>query len=65
MNDDPPPIEPEPEPPPPDQPPPELSPLRTDSTPGTTFIESAGRGCLGMVSFIPALQMTNVSNVAV
>ena len=55
MNDDLPPIEPEPVPPPPDPPPPELSPLRTDSTPGTPFIESAGRGCLGMVSFILAI----------
>lgn len=60
MNDDLPPIEPEPvplppDPAPPDQPPAELSPLRTEPTPGTPFIESAGRGCLGMVSFIIAI----------
>ena len=55
MNDDLPPIEPDPLPPPPDAPPPELSPLRTDAPPGTTFIESAGRGCLGVVSFVLAI----------
>ena len=59
MNDDLPPIEPPPDPSPdplpPDPPPPELSPLRTDAPPGTTFIESAGRGCLGVVSFVLAI----------
>jgi len=59
MNDDLPPSEADPPPPPPpppqDAPPAELSPLPTDAPPGTTFIESAGRGCLGMVSFILAI----------
>jgi hypothetical protein len=50
MNDDPP-VEPEPLPPPA----PELSPLRTEPTAGGRFIESAGRGCLGTVSFIVAI----------
>ena len=35
--------------------PPELSPLQTESTAGNRFIESAGRGCLGTVSFIIAI----------
>jgi hypothetical protein len=55
MNDDLPPIEPEPLPQPPASPPPELSPLQTEPTAGTRFIESAGRGCLGTVSFIMAI----------
>ena len=51
MSDDLPPIDPDPPPPPP---PTDLSPLRTEPA-GTTFIESAGRGCLGTVSFIIAI----------
>jgi len=54
MSDDLPPIDPEPPPPPPPPPPTDLSPLRTEPA-GTTFIESAGRGCLGTVSFIIAI----------
>jgi len=50
MNDDLPPID--PEPPPPAGP--EFSPLQTEPTAGTRFIESAGRGCLGTVSFMLA-----------
>ena len=57
MNDDPPSMDPDPidpEPPPLPAPPTDLSPLRTEPA-GTTFIESAGRGCLGTVSFIIAI----------
>jgi len=55
MNDDVPPVDPEAPPPQPPPPPPtDLSPLRTEAA-GTTFIESAGRGCLGTVSFIIAI----------
>ena len=55
MNDDVPPVDPEAPPPQPlPQPPTDLSPLRTEPA-GTTFIESAGRGCLGTVSFIIAI----------
>ena len=52
MSDDLPPID--PEPPPLPAPTTDLSPLRTEAA-GTTFIESAGRGCLGTVSFIIAI----------
>ena len=57
MNDDPPSMDPDPidpEPPPLPAPPMDLSPLRTEPA-GTTFMESAGRGCLGTVSFIIAI----------
>jgi hypothetical protein len=68
MNDDPP-LEPEPPPPPPDPTPPdplppELSPLQTEPTAGTRFIESAGRGCLGTVSFIIAIMIFGTISAA-
>ena len=62
MNDDPP-IEPDPLPPP-APPPPELSPLQTEPTAGTRFIESAGRGCLGTVSFIIAIMIFGTISAA-
>jgi hypothetical protein len=56
MNDDLPPLEPDPEPTS-SPPPPPLSPLRTESDRGTKFIEAAGRGCLGTVSFSVAVMI--------
>ena len=63
MNDDPP-LEPELPPPPADQTPPELSPLQTEPTAGSKFIESAGRGCLGTVSFIIAIMIFGTISAA-
>jgi hypothetical protein len=60
------PIEPEPAPePPPEVPaatPPTLTPLKESA--GTRFAESAGRGCLGTVSFVVALLVFGTTVVA-
>ena len=66
MNDDPPSMDPDPidpEPAPLPAPPTDLSPLRTEPA-GTTFIESAGRGCLGTVSFIIAISIFGTISAA-
>jgi hypothetical protein len=65
MNDDLPPIEPDqPLPPAPPSPPPALSPLKTEPDGGTRFIESAGRGCLGIVSFSIAVMIFGTISAA-
>jgi len=57
MSDDLPPPEPDQQPTSSPPPPPPLSPLRTEPDRGTRFIEAAGRGCLGIVSFSVAVMI--------
>lgn len=63
MSDNDPSIEPDP-PSTPEPSPPELSPLKTEGDRGTRFIESAGRGCLGVVSFSFAVSLFGTIVVA-
>lgn len=63
MSENDPPVEPE-LPPPERESESELSPLKTQPDRGTKFIESAGRGCLGVVSFSIAVMLFGTIVVA-